>query len=86
LRVTSRGLGDVYKRQKGSNTSTQRLRTYDRGGRVMGYEPPVNDPFFYDDSDFIKCNSCDDTFDHNLYNSKTCLKCEDKQVEQERKK
>ena len=47
-------------------------------------EPQLNDPWFYDDSDFIKCNSCDDTFDHNLYNSKTCLKCEDKQVERER--
>jgi hypothetical protein len=50
----------------------------------MGYEPPLNDPWFYDESDFIKCNSCDDMFDHNKYNSKTCLKCEDKQVEQER--
>jgi hypothetical protein len=47
-------------------------------------EPQLNDPWFYDESDFIKCNSCDDTFDHNKYNSKTCLKCEDKQVEQER--
>lgn len=46
-------------------------------------EPQLNDPVFYDDSDFIKCNSCDDEFDHNEYNSKTCLKCEDKQVEQE---
>ena len=47
----------------------------------MGYEPPLNDPSFYDESDFIKCDSCDDEFDHNEYNSFTCLKCEDKQAE-----
>jgi len=52
----------------------------------MGYEPPVNDPFFYDDSDFIKCKSCDKNFDYNLYRSDTCEQCENKIVEQERKK
>lgn len=49
----------------------------------MSYEPPLNDPVFYDDSDFITCK-CGDSFDHNEYNSETCLKCENKQVEQER--
>jgi hypothetical protein len=55
-------------------------------GRVMGYEPPLNDPFFYDDSDFIKCKSCDKNFDYNLYRSDTCEECENKIVEQEKKK
>ena len=50
----------------------------------MGYEPPLNDPFFYDQSDFIKCDSCDKEFDHNEYNSDTCLKCEDKLMERQR--
>lgn len=39
-------------------------------------EPMLNDPVFYDDSDFIKCNKCDDWFDHDKYNSDTCEGCE----------
>lgn len=50
----------------------------------MGYEPPLNDPGFYDDSDYIKCKVCEEEFDHNLYNSKTCESCENKEVERER--
>jgi hypothetical protein len=49
-------------------------------------EPQLNDPFFYDDSDFIKCKSCDKHFDYNLYRSDTCEECENKIVERERKK
>lgn len=52
----------------------------------MSYEPPLNDPVFYDESDIIECNVCTEKFDHNEYNSDTCLKCEDKQVEMERAK
>lgn len=47
-------------------------------------EPRLNDSVFYDDSDFIECIVCKEWFDHNLYNSKTCESCEDKQMEQER--
>jgi Zn finger protein HypA/HybF involved in hydrogenase expression len=46
----------------------------------MSYEPPLNDPVFYDDSDFIKCKECEEEFDHNLYNSRTCEECENKQT------
>lgn len=49
-------------------------------------EPQLNDSVFYDDSDFIQCDACYEWFDHNTYNSKTCLKCEDVEqiVEKER--
>lgn len=40
-------------------------------------EPQLNDPFFYDDSDFIECKVCGNEFDHNTYNSLTCSPCED---------
>lgn len=40
-------------------------------------EPQLNDPFFYDDSDFIECKVCNKEFDHNEYNSLTCSECED---------
>lgn len=46
----------------------------------MGYEPALNDSVFYDDSDFIECKECKEWFDHNLYNSRTCERCEDKQM------
>jgi Zn finger protein HypA/HybF involved in hydrogenase expression len=46
----------------------------------MGYEPPLNDPVFYDESDFIECKECKEEFDHNLYNSRTCEQCENKQT------
>lgn len=44
-------------------------------------EPALNDPWFYDESDFIQCDTCYEWFDHNTYNSDTCSQCED--VEQE---
>lgn len=47
-------------------------------------EPQLNDPVFYDDSDFIECDKCKEWFDHDEYNSFTCLKCEDEKAEQER--
>lgn len=43
-------------------------------------EPALNDPWFYDESDFIECKECKEYFDHNLYNSRTCERCEDKQM------
>jgi hypothetical protein len=39
-------------------------------------EPMLNDPVFYDDSDFIECDKCNKEFDHNEYNSETCESCE----------
>jgi hypothetical protein len=39
-------------------------------------EPELNDPVFYDDSDFIQCDTCFEWFDHNNYNSETCELCE----------
>ena len=44
-------------------------------------EPPLNDPFFYDDSDFVDCAECGKDFDYNLYRSDTCEECENKIVE-----
>lgn len=44
-------------------------------------EPQLNDPVFYDDSDYIICDVCEDEFDHNLYNSKTCESCENRETE-----
>jgi hypothetical protein len=43
-------------------------------------EPELNDPVFYDDSDYIICDVCEDEFDHNLYNSKTCESCENGEI------
>ena len=40
-------------------------------------EPQLNDPWFYDESDFIECKVCKKEFDHNEYNSLTCSQCED---------
>ena len=40
-------------------------------------EPQLNDPVFYDDSDFTECDKCGTDFDRNLYNSQTCERCED---------
>jgi len=42
----------------------------------MMSEPQLNDPVFYDDSDFIECKECKEHFDHNTYNSQTCESCE----------
>jgi hypothetical protein len=39
-------------------------------------EPALNDPVFYDDSEWIMCSQCDNEFDFNTYNSKTCESCE----------
>ena len=52
----------------------------------MGYEPPLNDPTFYDESDFVDCATCGKFFDYNLYQANDCEKCENKQVEMERAK
>lgn len=40
-------------------------------------EPALNDPWFYDETDFIECKECKEYFDHNTYNSRTCQACED---------
>jgi Zn finger protein HypA/HybF involved in hydrogenase expression len=44
-------------------------------------EPQLNDPWFYDETDFIECKVCNEEFDHNTYNSLTCSQCEDDQTE-----
>lgn len=48
-------------------------------------EPQLNDPVFYDDSNYLACIECNDWYDYAVYNSNTCPNCEDKQIEQERK-
>ena len=48
-------------------------------------EPQLNDPVFYDDSDYVACVECNDWYDYAVYSSLTCSNCEDKQIEQERK-
>ena len=52
----------------------------------MGYEPPLNDPTFYDDSDFVDCATCGKDFDYNLYQANDCEQCENKLMEQEKLK
>ena len=52
----------------------------------MSYEPQLNDPVFYDESDIVECDVCKAYFDHNQYNSYTCMECENKIVELERGK
>ena len=47
-------------------------------------EPQLNDPVFYDESDYVKCEVCGDEYDHNEYNSLTCMECENKQAEREK--
>jgi len=49
-------------------------------------EPALNDSWFYDESDFIQCDTCYEWFDRNNYNSDTCSKCEDVQQEVEKLK
>jgi hypothetical protein len=44
-------------------------------------EPELNDPVFYDDSEWIMCSQCDNEFDFNTYNSKTCESCENGETE-----
>ena len=39
-------------------------------------EPQLNDPVFFDDSDYIICDTCGYEFDSSEYNSKTCEECE----------
>lgn len=39
-------------------------------------EPELNDPVFYDDSEWVTCSSCDFEFDRKSYNSKFCEACE----------
>jgi hypothetical protein len=43
-------------------------------------EPQLNDPVYYDDSEWVMGSSCDFEFDRKSYNSLTCQSCEDKQV------
>jgi hypothetical protein len=52
----------------------------------MMSEPMLNDSWFYDESDFIQCDTCYEWFDHNTYNSDTCSQCEDVQQEVEKLK
>ena len=47
-------------------------------------EPPLNDPVFYDTSIYVPCIECKELFDCEVYFSKTCPNCEDKQVERAR--
>jgi hypothetical protein len=44
-------------------------------------EPQLNDPVFYDDSDYVDCAECGEFFDFNKYQSNTCQSCEDKQTD-----
>jgi uncharacterized Zn ribbon protein len=39
-------------------------------------EPQLNDPVFYDDSEWIMCSQCDNEFDRKSYNSNNCEECE----------
>ncbi len=43
-------------------------------------EPQLNDPVFYDDSEWVMCSTCDTEFDRNNYNSNTCERCENEQT------
>ena len=43
-------------------------------------EPQLNDPVFYDDSEYIICKSCLFEFDRNNYNSDTCETCENEET------
>jgi ribosomal protein S27E len=45
----------------------------------MSY-PPSADPWFYDETDFIECKVCGREYDHNEYDSFTCLECENEQT------
>jgi hypothetical protein len=50
----------------------------------MGHEMQLNDPVFYDDSEWIMCSQCDNEYDRNSYNSKTCEECENKSTTREK--
>ena len=43
--------------------------------KLMSY-PPNADPIFYDDSIWIDCNVCGQSFDESEYRSLTCSDCE----------
>jgi hypothetical protein len=43
----------------------------------------LNDPVFYDDAIWTRCNTCDEYFDESKYNSHTCAVCEDKEIKGE---
>ena len=34
------------------------------------------DPAFYDNSEWIKCDTCEREYDRKEYNSDTCVECE----------
>jgi hypothetical protein len=44
-------------------------------------EPALNDPWFYDESDYVDCDTCGKDFDYNLYRSNTCEECENRATE-----
>ena len=46
----------------------------------MGYEMQLNDPVFYDDTNYVECDTCKTEFDSNTYNSSTCEECENKSI------
>lgn len=54
-------------------------------GELMGYEPDLNDPVFYDDAIWVQCNTCDEYFDERKYNSRTCMVCEDREIREGKK-
>jgi hypothetical protein len=43
-------------------------------------EPQLNDPVFFDDSEYVICISCDYEFDRSEYDSNTCEECENEQT------
>ena len=45
----------------------------------MGYYDA--DPIFYDDTDYIECDTCGSLFDYKEYSSFTCSRCESGEVD-----
>ena len=50
----------------------------------MGYEMQLNDPVFYDDTNYVECDTCKTEYDRNTYNSSTCEECENKSITREK--
>lgn len=42
------------------------------------------DPAFYDDSEWITCDTCEREYDRKEYNSDTCVECENNLTIKER--
>ena len=62
-----------------SAVSASKMERQTQNQRKKMSEPQLNDPVFYDDSDFTECDECGTDFDRNLYNSPTCEECENEQ-------